>query len=195
MSIRSRFGLRRSAVTTAIASLVLLTGMAVFPAAAGATTSHPDFTAQAKSLGLTSAQAQSLQTRADNYLSTIGGTQVAVNEISLRGADLFLTLPGQTRARNLGAGTAGPQTPAASCNYYHMCAYENQNFSGDTIDMYNCGNYSIPWSDRGSWINNQSTGTRAQFKSSDNVTRWTSAGAYTNDPNADWSWVWYVQNC
>lgn len=173
----------------------MLTGLAVFPSLASAATSHPDFAAQATSAGLTSAQAQSLQARVNNYLAETGGTQVAINEISLSGANIFLTLPGQTQSRDLTTGAVSPQSVAASCNYGHMCAYANQNFSGDTIDMYTCGNYSIPWVGTGSWINNQTTGTRAQFKSSDGVTRWTSAGAYTNDPSADWSWVWHVQNC
>lgn len=195
MSFASRFGLRKSAVVTAIASLAMITGMVVFPASAGAATSQPDFAAQASSLGLTSAQEQSLQTRVNGYLAKMGGVQVAVNQIHLTGADLYLTLPGETHARDLSAGATGPHSVAASCSYYHMCAYQGTNFSGNILDMYACDEYFIPWTNTGSWINNQSTGTRAQFKDNTNTTRWTSPGAYSDDPNADWSWVAYVQNC
>jgi hypothetical protein len=61
--------------------------------------------------------------------------------------------------------------------------------------MYNCTEYDMPWSSLGSWINNQTPGTRAQFRSSDHVTRWSDSGAYDSDASADWSWVWYVKPC
>ncbi|WP_405464167.1 hypothetical protein OG783_09075 [Streptomyces jietaisiensis] len=61
--------------------------------------------------------------------------------------------------------------------------------------MYQCAECSIPWSGNGSWINNRTTGTVARFRSDDHVTRWRDGGAYSNDPVADRTWVWYLRNC
>jgi hypothetical protein len=77
----------------------------------------------------------------------------------------------------------------------HFCAYSGINFTGQAIDMFACRDYTIPWAGRGSWINNQTSGTRAQFKSSDGVVRWTSDQPYTDDRGADWSWVHRVRPC
>lgn len=84
---------------------------------------------------------------------------------------------------------------AASCPYKYFCAYPGANFTGTPIPMYNCTEYDIPWTTVGSWINNQTPGTRAQFRSSDHVTRWTDTGAYDSDASADWSWVYWVKPC
>jgi hypothetical protein len=101
------------------------------------------------------------------------------------------------------ATTAGAATPssgyaaaAASCPYKYFCAYPEPNFGGTPLPpMYNCTEYYIPWTSIGSWINNQTPGTRAQFKSSDHVTRWTDSGAYDSDASADWNWVYWVKPC
>jgi hypothetical protein len=103
----------------------------------------------------------------------------------------------QLCARNPHSGPlpAGPSSATYTCGYGHFCAYSGPNFTGDVIDMYQCAEYSIPWSGHGSWINNQTTGTVAQFRSDDHVNRWHDTGAYDSDDDADWSWVWYVRNC
>lgn len=151
------------------------------------------FMSQSKSLGLTPAQAKALQAEAEVNVARTGGTQVAPNKIDLGGATMTLAVPGEKYARDL----TQPRSTraAASCAHGHMCAYRGRNYSGNTIDMYRCADYRIPWATRGSWINNQTAGTRARFKSSDGVVRWTSPGAYSSDPDADWSWVHWVRNC
>ncbi|MER5771620.1 hypothetical protein [Streptomyces sp. NPDC001985] len=161
--------------------------------ASGASRSASDFMSQSRSLGLTAVQARALQAEADANVSRTGGTQVAPNKIDLGGATMTLAVPGEKYARDL--TQPGSARAAASCGYGHMCAYKERNYVGNTIDMVRCADYRIPWVTRGSWINNQTTGTRARFKSSDGVVRWTSPGAYSVDPNADWSWVHWVRNC
>ncbi|NKQ23201.1 peptidase inhibitor family I36 protein [Streptomyces galbus] len=100
-----------------------------------------------------------------------------------------------TMASTADAATNSAATATASCPYKYFCAYPGGNFTGTPILMYNCTEYDMPWSSLGSWINNQTPGTRAQFRSSDHVTRWSDSGAYDSDASADWSWVWYVKPC
>lgn len=91
---------------------------------------------------------------------------------------------------------AGVVSPQITCRLGHFCAFSGPNFTGEPKDWFACGvDNPVPWSGVGSWINNQTGGARAQFKSSDGVTRWTSNAPYTDDRNADWSWVWYVRIC
>ncbi len=180
-----------------VALMMALLAFATTAGTAGAATggSHPDFSAQARGLGLTSAQARSLQSRADGYLAKTGGTQVAVNKIALAGGGvLLLTLPGEQRARDLAAHSSA--LLAASCPYTYVCAYSAPNFQGDSIQLFTCNTLtSIPWVDNGSWINNQRSTLYARFYRSDYTVGWTSPGGYSSDPNAPWSWVYYLSPC
>ncbi|MFI9386006.1 hypothetical protein [Kutzneria sp. NPDC052558] len=130
------------------------------------------------------AQAQQLQARADYYLATMGGVQVAPDQIDLDGATVHLL---------------APNSPAYTCAYKHFCAYRYQNFVGglpdDVIDMYYCQNYYMPWGGRGSWINNQTRGTSAVFKDGDGVVGAATPGAYSQDGDIGWSWIVYVKPC
>lgn len=178
------------ATAAAIASAVGMAG------AASATPRHAaaPFAAQAEALGLNSAQAKALQSRADSYLSERGGTQIAANKIKFTGGStLVLALPGANQS--YGKEQNGTAIASYTCGYGHFCAFSGINFTGDVIDMYRCAEYSIPWSGHGSWKNNQTTGTVANFESDDHISRWHDRGAYSQDEDADWSWVWYVRNC
>ena len=159
---------RRSGLV-ALAALAAAIGLALPASAAGAAPA---------------AQAQQLQARADYYLATMGGVQVAPNQIDLDGATVHLL---------------APNSPAYVCRYGHMCAYGHQQFVGelpdDVVDMYNCRDYYIPWGGRGSWINNQTTGTSADFKDGDGIVRDATGPAYSQHPDFPWGWVWYVKPC
>jgi hypothetical protein len=53
-------------------------------------------------VGLSCAQEQTVQKRVDEYLSEVGGTQVALNKIDLDGTGMMLVaLPGEATARDL----------------------------------------------------------------------------------------------
>lgn len=178
------------AAAAGLAAVVALSG------AAGAAPAHPasPFAAQARTLGMNSAQAQALQHRADSYVTEQGGTQVSVDRVRLSdGSTIILALPSGKYTD--GKEKNGTAVAAYTCGYGHFCAYSGTNFTGDVKDMFQCAEYSIPWSGRGSWKNNQTTGTVANFESSDHVSRWHDGGAYSQDNDADWSWVWYVRNC
>ncbi|MFJ9629585.1 hypothetical protein ACIRU8_17940 [Streptomyces sp. NPDC101175] len=187
-----RYGAGRGLFTVLAVGLLLLasaTGVAV-----GANgTARADFSAQARELGLTTSQARELQARADTYVATTGGTQVSVNKILLgdRG-EIELALPG---------GKTGPSANAVRkplvelCPGYTMCAWKNTWYTGDKISMWACYNYRIPWLENGSWINNQSKGTVANFLDDYGVSQWHDAGAFSQDPDAPWYWVHWIKNC
>ncbi|MFJ4940217.1 peptidase inhibitor family I36 protein [Streptomyces pseudovenezuelae] len=104
--------------------------------------------------------------------------------------------PDRRRQRSTAdAATQSAATAANTCPYTYFCAYPEPNFGGTPIAVTDCIEKYIPWTSLGSWINHQTPGTRAQFRSSDHVTRWTDDGAYDSDASADWSWVYWVKPC
>lgn len=181
-----------AAVTAGLSAVLAISATAGAAPADSASEARADaYASQARTLGLSSAEAKELQNRADSYLARMGGTQIAADRIQLgKGVVLRLALP--TRAD--GARSGGSRE-AALCDYGHFCAFSDTGWTGYVIDMYQCAEWEIPWTWHGSWINNQTRGTRAQFRSSDHVTRWADSGAYSADGDADWSWVWYLKPC
>ncbi|WP_143047038.1 hypothetical protein [Amycolatopsis xylanica] len=178
-----------------LAGVFSLTIAALLPGIADAT---PDFAAQAQASGLTAAQATELQAKADDYLAKLGGTQIAPNKIDLDGTALIsLAVPGEDHPRNL--STAAEPDP---CNYYeqvvkdgHFCAYSRPTHLGDSIDMYHCQKYSLPgWSGVGSWINAQSSGTRARFYGKSGNLLYTTPVPNSFD-DYNWSPVWTIRPC
>ena len=144
-------------------------------------------------VGLTGAQARGLQERVDSCLTSTGGTQVSVNRILLGDSgEIVLTLPGEKTVREASA----PRKPAVElCPGNTMCAWKGTWYEGDKISMWACYNFRIPWLQNGSWINNQSKGTVANFLDDDGVSKWHDAGAFSQDPDAPWYWVHWIKNC
>ncbi|HZD16117.1 MAG TPA: hypothetical protein VE196_13535 [Pseudonocardiaceae bacterium] len=171
-----------AATGTASASSNAATGTATRSSSTAST--HPDFSAQATSLGLTSAQAKTLQVQVNGYLSKLGGTQVAINKINLndKGYVLF-PLPGKKAAA------------ANFCNLYYFCAYSQPDFNGIAINMYACSLYSIPFKGTGSWANNQTKGTQARMYDTTGKLIYTTPGAYSGATSGDWTPVTSVRNC
>ncbi|MFE6667458.1 hypothetical protein ACFVFH_28345 [Streptomyces sp. NPDC057697] len=186
--------LRKAATLASVCALLI-----GFDVAGTASAAAPDggsrataFAAQAQEAGLSRTDAAALQRRVDGYLTTMGGKQIAANKIDLGGgSSVVLTLPGEKRAREL----TGSKKILDSCNSKTFCAFQNAQWWGDEIQMVACSDYMIPWTAVGSWINNQTTGTVAQFKDNTATVRWVDGGAFAQDDTADWSWVLYVNNC
>lgn len=185
----------------ALAALMMaLLALVATPAAAGAADAargaRTDFTAQARSAGLSSTEAKGLQARVDGYLAKMPGTQVGANKIVLEGGgELLLTLPGERHARDLTTPDAGLGA-AAGCPYTYVCAYPNENFTGDELRLYTCNYLTyIPWNGTGSWINNQRSTLYAKFYDSNGNLGWTSPGGYSEDRHAPWGWVWWLSPC
>ncbi|GHC40090.1 peptidase inhibitor family I36 protein [Streptomyces cinnamoneus] len=185
-----------------VALLMAFLGLMAAPSAWAATgpaggSAGADFSAQARSLGLSNAQASDLQDRVDAYLAKTHGTQVAANKIALdRGGVLLLTLPGEERARDLDAKGDALTTALAPCPYTYVCAYSGQNFTGDELRLFTC-NYPVRiyWNGTGSWINNQRSTLYARFYDSSYRVGWTSPGGYSEDRAAPWGWVWWLSPC
>ncbi|MGW6690825.1 peptidase inhibitor family I36 protein [Streptomyces sp. NPDC054961] len=158
---------------------------------------RPDFSAQAAGLGLDGTQARSLQNEADGYLARMGGTQVSADKIVLPGGrgELLLPLPGESRPRH--AAPVGEEASLAGpCPYTYVCAFSGPDFTGVEIRLFSCNTMTeIPWSDTGSWINNQRSALHAKFYDVNRNLGWTSPGGYSEDRNAPWGWVWYLSPC
>jgi hypothetical protein len=119
-----------------------------------------DFEQQARAAGLTPSQAEYLEKRSDYYLATMGGKRISLNQIDVNGtATVNIALPSESRPRNF-ASEAGLRQAAQPCPYLYFCAYQYEHWTGDSIDMYNCRFYSIPWVSVGSWENDQTVGTK-----------------------------------
>lgn len=158
--------LSRIRSTFAVAAVVV--GAIVIPAASASAAPHasqPDFQQQAREAGLTPAQVDYLQKQSDYYLTTMGGKRVAINQIDVNGtATVNIALPGEKYPRDF-ATQGDARLPGPPCveghgaPYYYFCAFKYQYFTGDSIAMFNCKSYSIPWVSEGSWDNNQTPGT------------------------------------
>ncbi|MGW6691841.1 peptidase inhibitor family I36 protein [Streptomyces sp. NPDC054961] len=189
--------LRSDGLGKLLAALVMaLLVLVAAPGAAGAADgARADFTAQAASAGLNATQARSLQKRVDGYLASTKGTQIGANKIALPGGELLLALPGEQKARDLDAA-AVPGDTVAGCHYSYVCAYMNEDFTGDRFDMFTCNHlFRITWNTTGSWINNQRPTLYARFYDQNKALGYTSPGGLSYDPSADWRWVWYVSPC
>ncbi|WP_370961206.1 hypothetical protein [Amycolatopsis sp. cg9] len=182
-------------VVAGVALAALVTGVTDAGAAAGT-----GFTAQARAAGLSAGQAGELQAEVDRGLDTLGGVQVAANEITTAdGATVRYALPGEKYVHKLGDGLDGnaATTAAESCPYYNFCGYRGANYTGAQWFKSNCGTYNeIPdgWNSGGSWINNQSHHFTSSMFNKKKYHVFTTKPARSYDPNGNWGPVWYVMN-
>ncbi|MEV6393830.1 peptidase inhibitor family I36 protein [Streptomyces sp. NPDC051907] len=151
------------------------------------------FAAQAERAGLTEQQADGLQQRVDRHLEMYGGTQTAANKIELAGkGEIVAVVPGEQYARNL----ADAPGAMADCPYEDFCMFTGTDFTGDQFNLWQCGTYDLQnWNGPGSWINNQTPGTQAQFLDQAGTVIDVTPGAYSDSPYYDWAPVWHVVPC
>jgi hypothetical protein len=161
---------KTSVLVTAVAGMVLATLVGSVGSANAA--SAVPFAAQARADGLSAMEESGLQKRVDVYLDSLGGTQIAPNEIVFGGADLLVTVPGEQHARDLSA----PAAAAVTCASGDFCGWQLHNFGGDRFAQSMCGvKVKIPvgwWtatggSFQGSYWNNQTGHVVARFFGSD----------------------------
>ncbi len=89
-----------------------------------------------------------------------------------------------------------PNATIDGCAFKWFCAYPSTNFGGTPIKMFDCGvDVFIPFVGNGSWINNQTSGTRARFKDANHNVIAVTPGAFSADTSQDWTPVFYVQAC
>ncbi|MCP3755236.1 peptidase inhibitor family I36 protein [Streptomyces sp. TBY4] len=97
----------------------------------------------------------------------------------------------------LGTGVlaASPAEAAVACPYEYFCAYPEPNFGGTPIMTWQCNDVrAMPWYGTGSWINNQTAGTRARFGMVGGGSLYT-AGAYSQNPAVNWGPVASIDPC
>ncbi|MFJ3339225.1 hypothetical protein [Streptomyces sp. NPDC086766] len=189
----------RKSLGLAVAALAMLgTSLAAAPSASAAP--HTDrFAAQARAAHLTDAQSASLRSEVDRILVKTGGKQVALNEIDLNGQGrVMVAIPGETHPRDfVSAAGAVYSDPCLEGPVYsgYFCAYSQPTFQGSEIQMYYCQSYSMPWGGYGSWVNDQTAGTRARFYGSGGSLLYTTPGAYSSNQNYYWTPVWTIRPC
>lgn len=81
------------------------------------------------------------------------------------------------------------------CPFYYFCAYSGTNYSGTKIQMYFCQFYNMPFVGNGSWVNNQTPGTRAGFYDFYYNRIYLTAGAYSQSGSYNWTPVFHVKPC
>jgi len=158
----------------------------------------PDFGAQARSAGLTSAEAASLQKRVDGYLAKLGGTQVAANKIDLDGKGvLLLTLPDEAKVRELGTSRGvSAQYNWWDCGLGNFCAFKAQNYTGDMLVYTLCAyQLSMPFADFGSYYNNQTGSVSAHFYDYNHVYMYDSLRSRSMAPKFYWLYVYWIKPC
>jgi hypothetical protein len=171
------------------------------PGVAGASTDRSGFVAQARAAGLTATQATGLQAKIDDYLTTLDGrgTQVSPNQIDMKGAVLNVTVPGEKQPRQLVEPTRAEYDVDYCVGGYAQpewfCAYKYEQGEGDSIGMWACWNYSIPWFTVGSWMNNQTPGTMPRLYWTDGSS-WLMPAAFSYDyDEVYWRVVKSITNC
>jgi hypothetical protein len=188
--LRSKIGVFLGVV--ALAVLAVLAG-------AGTASASTGFTAQAEAAGLSAGKADALQAKVDAYLVKLKGrgTQVSPNQIDLGGAVLNVTVPGETKPRQLGAlGVASVIQCNGGTLYGWFCAYQYEYRGGDNIGMYNCDSYFIPWSGPlGSWENNQTSGTVPTMHWIDGTSGRMPAAYSIQRYGVWWDGVYSITNC
>ncbi|MEV0257260.1 hypothetical protein AB0H82_23770 [Streptomyces sp. NPDC050732] len=193
----------RIAIAATGGLLMLVTGVGAAEAGSG-TPAASRFAQQAESARLTSAQTTALQAEVDSYLKKMGGTQVALNKIDLKGkGEVLVALPGEARPRDFASGN-GMRAAADPCLSSgvsgNFCAYQRDNFQGSRIDMYQCNTkyYVSTWGSGGSWINDQTRNVesrRARMYNPSGTMIYKTPRAYSSDAHGDWNPVRYVIPC
>jgi hypothetical protein len=100
-----------------------------------------------------------------------------------------------TAAPAAGPGTAAARA-AASCPYLHFCVFSGKNFQGTMHPMKSCTWHTTHFLPA-SWVNNQTTGTRARFYDNRLNLLYTTPGAYSRDADS-WTlglYTFYFRPC
>lgn len=183
------------ALTAAAAALL---AAPVASATASAAAARPSFATQAHDAGLTNAEARTLQDEVTAFVRAHGGTQTSYDEVNLTGHTILLVVPTATHAP--GSPSRGPAADL-TCPAYTFCAYHGTNYTNggsgySPLELSPCGVYTpMPWTNVGSWKNDQSTGTPAYFYNADFQLVLKTPGAWSANPSYNWAPVYYIEAC
>jgi hypothetical protein len=191
----------RKLVMAVLAAVTLLLGLGMPAVAAGtgSDSTADQFAAQARAAHLTDVQTAALRGEVNRILRKTGGKQVALNEIDLNGrGKVMVAIPGEAHPRDFASGAGALYTdPCLEGPVYsgYFCAYSQEVYQGSEIQMYYCGSYSMPWGGYGSWVNDQTAGTRARFYGSSGNLLYTTPGSFSSDQSYYWTPVWTIRPC
>ncbi|WP_225828429.1 hypothetical protein [Streptomyces naphthomycinicus] len=157
------------------------------------------FTEQVRAANLSSEQATALQSEVDRHLRKLSGKQVSPNEIKFEGGRMLVAVPGEKYPRNFATGQ-GAQPLYDQCYDGPLyagwfCEYDDEYYQGSKVEWYTCETHTDPFSGKGSWINNQTRGTRARMYDIFGSLIYTTPGSYSSDPTGDWTDVQSVDIC
>jgi hypothetical protein len=117
-------------------------------------------------------------------------------------AMMMLAVPASASAAPASAGSvtqtaSAPGTGADihGCPFLDFCAYPSPNFQGTPKLMEQCRFYTLPFIGEGSWINNQTSGTRAAFYNANHGFLNFTAPAFAADSAKNWDNVFFVKPC
>ena len=104
-----------------------------------------------------------------------------------------------TPARDQPVGTQTAATTASTvhgCPFEDFCIYSGTNFTGTKEQFFACQQFDfVPFVGHGSWVNNQTTGTKAAFYNQNKTFENFTAPAFAENSNKDWTNVFYVVPC
>lgn len=87
----------------------------------------------------------------------------------------------------------------ACCPFYYFCAWNDINGFGTQQNFTTCGDplelNGSGWNSYGSWMNNQTTGTKAYFENKSFQVIGSSTPALSLNGSFNWYPVWYVDPC
>ncbi|GLY82104.1 hypothetical protein Airi02_000360 [Actinoallomurus iriomotensis] len=154
------------------------------------------FEEQAKAAHLTNAQTAAIRSQVSYYLKKLGGKQTALNQIDFNGGRMLIAIPGEAHPRNFASGSGKVMPSSSPCAPVGtFCAFQYPAYKGHIITMVACQTRDIPWNGSGSWINNQTPGTRARMYNARVQLIYTTPGAYSSDVSGNWTPVTTVSNC
>ncbi|WP_217569459.1 hypothetical protein [Streptomyces sp. GbtcB7] len=166
---------------------------------AQASPSDQPFAEQVRAANLSSEQATLLQSEVDGHLRKLGGRQVSPNEIRFDRGRILVAIPGENHPRDFATGR-GTQFFYDQCLDGDIpsgwfCEYNAEYFQGSQVQWYKCDTYTDPFNGLGSWVNNQSPGTRARMYNVFGTPIYTTPGAYSVDATGNWYDVQSVKIC
>jgi hypothetical protein len=194
--MRKAVRLWMAVIATALVSAIAAAGMA----SASTSVVQSRFASQARAAHLSGAQVSQIQQEVNNFIHEHGGRQVALNVVNFPGGRIEFVVPGQKYARDL--ATQPQQTADASgCPYEYFCAYRGGFYSGSVeegsqMNYYYC-NDPLPmyWSTEGSYINDQTDGTRAYWYGISGQVVYITPGAPASNPEVNWTPVYTIDPC
>ena len=104
-----------------------------------------------------------------------------------------------TPARQSTAGTQViPATASAvhGCPFEDFCIYSGANYTGTMKAFFRCQQFDfVPFVGTGSWVNNQTAGTKAAFYDENKTFKNFTDAAFAQNPSKNWTNVFYVVPC